>query len=58
MNTNRKTAIIVGVLFVIATIAGVLSVVLLEPILNSPDYLINISVNSTPLIIVVLLDHR
>jgi len=56
MNTNRKTAIIVGVLFVIATIAGVLSVVLLEPILNSPDYLINISANSTPLIIVVLLD--
>ena len=56
MISNRKTATIVGVLFIIATIAGVLSVVLLGPILNSPDYLANISANSTPLIIVVLLD--
>ena len=27
MNTNRKTAIIVGVLFIIGTVAGILSVV-------------------------------
>jgi hypothetical protein len=41
--TNRKTAIIVGVLYIIGTVAGILSVVLTQPILNTPDYLIQVS---------------
>jgi len=40
MNTNRKTAIIAGVLFITATAAGLLSVV---PIIEHPDYLIIVS---------------
>ena len=32
MNSNRNTAIIVGVLYIIGTVAGILSVVLSTPI--------------------------
>jgi len=51
MNSNRKTAIIVGVLFIIGTVAGVLSAVVTGPILNDPDYLIKISANETQIIL-------
>ena len=56
MNSNRKTAIIVGVLFIISTVAGILSAVFLEPILNAPDYLINVSANENQVIIGALLE--
>jgi len=56
MNLNRKTAIIVGVLFIISTVAGILSAVFLEPILNAPDYLINVSANENQVIIGALLE--
>jgi hypothetical protein len=39
MNTHRKTAIIVGVLFIIATVMLFVGGALYEPILNSLDYL-------------------
>jgi hypothetical protein len=39
MNTTRKTAIIVGVLYIIGTVAGILSVVVTGGLLNGPDYL-------------------
>ncbi len=45
MNTNRKTAIIVGVLYIIGTVTGILSVVFTKPILDVPDYLIKVSAN-------------
>ena len=51
MNTNRKTAIIVGVLFIIGTVAGILSVVFTGAILNAPDYLMKISANENKIII-------
>ena len=51
MNTNRKTAIIVGVLFIIGTVAGILSVVFTSSILNAPDYLMKVSVNENKIII-------
>ncbi len=51
MNSYRKTAIIVGVLFIIGTAAGVLSVVLTGSILDDPDYLIEVSANENQIII-------
>ena len=54
--TNRKTAIIVGVLFIIATVAGFLSVAFLGPVLDNPDYLINFSANENQVIIGALID--
>ena len=54
MNSNRKTAIIVGVLFITATVAGVLGGILSSAFSrpsNAPDYLTNISANETQLIL-------
>lgn len=45
MNTNRKTAIVVGVLYIIGTVAGVLSRVIFGPTLGDPNYLIKVSEN-------------
>jgi len=50
MNSNRKTAIIVGVLFIIG-FAGILTAVLTKPILDSPDYLIKISANEKQILL-------
>ena len=46
MNTNRNTARIVGALFIIGTVAGVLSVVFAGSILSDPNYLTKVSVNN------------
>lgn len=43
MNTNRKTAIIIGILFIIGTVAGLLSIV---SIIEKPDYLTKVSENA------------
>jgi hypothetical protein len=51
MTSNRKTAIIVGVLYIIGTVAGILSVVLTGPILDTPDYLVRTSANANQVII-------
>ena len=51
MDSSRKTTVIVGVLFIIGTAAGVLSVITYGPILNQPDYLIRISTNPNQIII-------
>jgi hypothetical protein len=53
--THRKSAITVGVLFIIGTVAGVLSGILTEPILGDPDYLIKIAANENQIIIGSLL---
>ncbi len=45
MNPYRKTAIIVGVLYIIATAAGVLSVLFSGPMLEKPLNLTNVSAN-------------
>ena len=55
MNSNRKTARIVGVLFITATIAGILSVVF-GPNLDAPDYLGNLSANENQVLIGALLE--
>ncbi|MCT4475986.1 DUF4386 domain-containing protein [Peribacillus frigoritolerans] len=41
MNTTKKSAIIVGVLFILAAVTAILGLILYKPILNGPDYLIN-----------------
>ncbi len=46
MNAHRKSAIIVGVLFIIGTAAGVISAILTAPIVGASDYLSKISANS------------
>lgn len=50
MNTNRKISIIVGVLYIIGTVAGILSVVITGPILDAPDLLVQVSANKNLLI--------
>jgi hypothetical protein len=51
MNTNRKTAIVVGVLYIIGTVAGILSVVFTEPIRSAQDFLVSISANESQIVI-------
>ena len=51
MNSYRKTAIIVGVLFIIGTVAGVLSAVFTGSILADPDYLIKVAANENQIMI-------
>jgi len=55
MNSNRKTAIIVGVLFIIATVS-LLAESFYKPILSSPDYLDIIYPNKIIVIIGILLE--
>jgi hypothetical protein len=50
-NSNKKTARSVGVLFIIGTVAGILSVAVSGSILNSPDYLMILSENENQVII-------
>jgi hypothetical protein len=45
--TNRKTAAIVGVLYIIGTVAGVLSMVVSWGILDAPDYLNMVASNAS-----------
>lgn len=45
MNTNIKTARIVGALFITATAAAIVSGAFLLPILEAPDYLAKVSAN-------------
>lgn len=50
MKLKKITAVGVGILFIIGTVAGILSVVLTGPILNSADYLLKISADQNKLI--------
>ena len=40
MNSNKKAAKIVGVLFIIAAVTAIVGLILYDPILNGPDYLV------------------
>jgi hypothetical protein len=48
--TNRKTARIVGVLYIIGTVAGILSLVFMGPIRDAQDVLIGVSANENRVI--------
>ncbi|MBE0517979.1 MAG: DUF4386 domain-containing protein [Thermoplasmata archaeon] len=47
MDSHRKTAMIVGVLFLVATIAGLIGAIFIGPITDDPDYLVNTSAHET-----------
>ena len=56
MNTSRKIAIVVGVLYLVVNIVtGPPSLLLEAPILDTPDYLVNISANETQFVTAELL---
>ena len=50
MKTHRKTATIVGVLFIIGTVSGILSAVLTGPTLAAQDYLAQVAANETQML--------
>ncbi len=56
MNTYRKTAIIVGVLFLIALFFNIIASAIYQPILNAPDYIATVYPNKIPVKIGILLD--
>jgi hypothetical protein len=51
MKDNRNTAIIVGVLFIIGTVAGVLSAVVTGSIFGSPDYLVRVAESESQILL-------
>lgn len=55
MVTYRRNAVIVGVLYIIGTVSGVLSVIFTKPILDAPDYLARIAADASPIITGALL---
>lgn len=55
MATHRRSAIIIGALYIIGTVAGVLSLIVTAPVLNAPDYLARIAGDGNPLVIGALL---
>ena len=51
MNSNQKVARIVGVLFITGTVAGILSAILTQPILEASGFLVGVTANQNQLII-------
>ena len=52
MDTNRRIAVVAGVLWIIATVADLISrLVLVQPILGAPDYLTKISANENQVLL-------
>lgn len=56
MNKHRKTAILVGLLFIVATVFLFVGEAVYKPILSSPDYLEITYPNRTTVIVGVLLE--
>lgn len=55
MNTNRKIAVMVGVLYIVGTVTGVLSVLVTQSILGASDYLTQIAANENQMVTGTLL---
>ena len=56
MNSNKKIARIVGVLFIAWWISLIVGPALINSILDGPDYFINVSANENQVLIGVLLE--
>ena len=54
MASSRKTSIIVGILFIVGTVTGILSGIFTEPVLSDQAYLANLAANSNQILIGVL----
>jgi hypothetical protein len=48
MNSNRNKTIIAGILYIVGTVSGVLSIV---PAVDAPDYLVNASANANQVLL-------
>jgi hypothetical protein len=55
MKTYRKTSIIVGILFIIGTVAGIFSGVVTEPVFGASDYLSQVAANESSIILGAIL---
>jgi hypothetical protein len=53
--TYRKTSIVVGVLFIIGTVAGVFSGIVTGPVLDAPDYLAQVAANERSMVLGAIL---
>ena len=51
MDTNRKTAVIVGAMYIIGTIAGILSIVFTEPARTAQDFLTHVAANENQIVL-------
>jgi hypothetical protein len=47
MNSNKKTAIVVGILFIVATVSAIIGLLFYDPILNDSGYIIKAATNET-----------
>lgn len=54
MNASRRTAVIVGSLYIIGTVSAILSLSFTQPILSDPNYLSEIAANEGQIIIGIL----
>lgn len=54
MNSSRRTATIVGVLYIIGTVSGILSVSFTQSTLSDPNYLGKIAANEAPIVVGIL----
>ena len=55
MKTYRKTSVIVGILFIIGTVAGISSGLVTSPVLGASDYLSQVAMNESAIVLGALL---
>jgi hypothetical protein len=56
MNSYRKTAITVGILFIIATVINMVGIIgIINPVLGAPDYLVSVAANESRMLTGALL---
>jgi hypothetical protein len=51
MKSYRRTAILIGVLYILGTVAGILSVLFTNTITNDPDFMLAVSANQSQVIV-------
>ena len=56
MHTNRQTATIVGVLYILAAVTAVVGFILYTPILNGPDYLVQGAENKNQVLLGAIME--
>lgn len=56
MNTHRRAAVIVGILFIFASVSAILAVLFFQPILAGPDFLVNGAASKNQVILGVLME--